>query len=145
MILDRPPADWKRPGTPPLHVQVKVLLRQLGLEGKKVEWDHRPPVSERQFDTVTRDTIPPSQDPAHIEAIDEDEHDRRTNGPGGEKRITTLGSDTHNRKRTRDLTAEQAEFVRKMLHKRPGRRRRRTGKIPSRPFQKRPKKKGAEK
>src|SRR5436190_2176055 len=79
--------DWKRPGTPTLGVQVQVLLRQLGLAGRRVNWDHRPPVSERKFDTQAWDTIPRAQDPAHIEAIDADTHDRRTNGPGGEKRI----------------------------------------------------------
>lgn len=139
MILDRPPPDWKRPGTPPLHVQVAVLLRQLGLEGKKVEFEHRPALWERRFDTVTRDTIPPSQDPAHIYALTAEAHDVATHGRGGEKRITTAGSDSGNRAKLRALTADQEDFVRRILAKRPGRRRRRTGKIPSRPFSKRPK------
>jgi hypothetical protein len=139
-ILYRPPSDWKRPGTPPLHVQVKVLLRQLGLAGKVVHWDHRPTVESRQFDTVTRDTIPPFFDPAHLEAITDEEHDKRTHGPGGEKRITTAGSDAGNRRKVRHLIADQEEFVRKLLAKRPGRRRSRRSTIPSRPFAKRPKK-----
>lgn len=147
-ILDTPPKDWKRPGTPPLHVQVKVLLRQLGLyerelgfgERVKVNWDHRPPLSERRFDTDAWDTIPAANDPNFIEAIDEGTHDKRTNGPGGEKRITTLGSDTHNRKKVRNLIADQVEFVRTVLQRPCGQKRVRKGKIPSRPFQQRPKK-----
>jgi hypothetical protein len=115
-------------------------MRQLGLAGKKVNWDHRPPVESRQFDTVTRDTIPPFFDPAHLEAITDEEHDKRTHGPGGEKRITTAGSDAGNRRKVRHLIADQEEFVRKLLAKRPGRRRSRRSTIPSRPFAKRPKK-----
>ena len=141
-ILDTPPKDWKRPGTPPLHVQVKVLLRQLGLAGKIVHFDHRPPASERKFDTEAWDTIPPFFDPEHLCAIDDDAHDKLTNGPGGEKRITTAGSDTHRRKKMRKLIADQAEFVRTVLHRRCGQKRARKSKIPSRPFAKRPKQAG---
>jgi hypothetical protein len=117
-ILSSPPPDWKRPGIPPLGVQVKVLMRMLGLS--KVEWDHRPPLSEREFDTEAWDTIPPANDPDFIETITPKDHDQRTNGPGGEKQITTLGSDANNRAKARSIRDGLAAFNARMAAKAAG-------------------------
>lgn len=138
-ILDRPPPDWKRPSMT-LAAKVGAWERRAG---GKVNYDHRPPVSERPFDTETNDTIPPANDPDAIEPILEDEHDKRTNGPGGEKRITTAGSDANNRAKRRALTKAQEEFRRKVLERPCGQKRERSGnfpkgrKIQSRGFQRR--------
>lgn len=110
-ILDRPPPDWKRPAIP-CKVKLQVLLNQLGrstvdreklgrIEG--THFDHRPALEARKFDTAAWDTVPAANDPAHIEAITVEQHDRRTNGPGGTKRITTRGSDSGERARTRNI------------------------------------------
>lgn len=114
-ILPAPPPGWRRPSMPK-GVKLAVLLRQAG----EVRFDHRPPVSERPFDTEANDTIPPCNDPAHIDAITPKEHDVRTHGPGGEKRITTAGSDSGNRAHVRALTEAEQEFSRRLLAKAAG-------------------------
>ena len=126
-ILDVPPKEWKRPAIP-LLVKLEVLLRQAAARGivftgiaafqdqvafyerdlfgeQRRQYDHRPPLSERRFNTMTLDTIPPANDPEHIEAVSTEEHDRRTNGRGGERRVTSYGSDSHSRAKTRRLSA----------------------------------------
>lgn len=62
-----------------------------------VRFDHRPAIWERMFDTDKCDTIPPANDPSSIEAVSIAGHDVRTHGAGGEKRVTTVGSDSHRR------------------------------------------------
>jgi hypothetical protein len=135
VILDRPPADWKRPSIP-LGAKVQVLLRLVGFG----HFDHRPALWERRFDTETNDTIPPANDPNAIEFIPVGEHDIRTHGPGGEKRITTAGSDSNRRAKGRRLETKWREFTAAMAAKvtgspasQPDRRKR---KIPNRPFPK---------
>ena len=116
MILSNPPKDWKRP-TMTVRVRVQVVINQAGRckatgEGlglaEDVHFDHRPALWERQFDTATNDTIPPANDPAHIEAITKAAHDVRTHGPGGEMRITTRGSDSGNRAKDRAVQKNTA-------------------------------------
>lgn len=128
MILDRPPKDWKRPSIP-CKVRLQVLLNQDGRSTickerlgriEDTHFDHRPPLSERKFDTEAWDTIPPANDPAHIEAITVDQHDKRTNGPGGERRITTRGSDAGNRAKDRAIIAREAEHAEAMKAKTSG-------------------------
>lgn len=110
-ILDRPPKDWKRPPIP-CRVKLQVLINQEGRStvdrarlGKieDTHFDHRPSLESRKFDTKAWDTVPPANDATHIEAITVEQHDRRTNGPGGTTRITTRGSDTGERSRTRNI------------------------------------------
>lgn len=117
----------------PIGVKLAVLLRQVGA----VQFDHRPPLSERLFDDEANDTIPPANDPAYIEAITPKEHDVRTNGPGGEKRITTAGSDSNRRAKVRAITADQEEFRRRMLAKDTGDPAPRSSRWPKRSFPKR--------
>lgn len=132
-ILDKAPPEWKRPSIPQ-GVREAVLMRMaaaanafpagarpdlakdriaalinlLGFAQGAVEYDHRPPLSERKFNTETWDTVPSANDPNCIEAITRAEHDRRTNGRGGERRVTTLGSDAHARAKTRHLQNQTA-------------------------------------
>lgn len=111
MILAAPPKDWKRPAISNA-VKLRVLLNQDGrcketgvkLAKGDIHFDHRPELWERQFDTEAWDTIPPANDHAHIEAITIKSHDIRTNGPGGEKRITTAGSGANRRAKIKRLT-----------------------------------------
>lgn len=116
-ILDRPPPEWKRP-TMPCNVKLQVLINQEGRSTigreklgriENTHFDHRPALEARKFDDGAWDTIPPANDPAHIEAITVEQHDRRTNGPGGTKRITTRGSDTGERARTRRIARGHAD------------------------------------
>lgn len=127
-ILDRPPPDWKRPAMP-CKVKLQVVLNQGGRStvdkerlGKieNVHFDHRPALESRKFDTAKWDTIPPANDPAFIEAITVDQHDVRTNGPGGTKRITTRGSDTGERSRTRNIRTSHDNHRDRMAAKQNG-------------------------
>jgi hypothetical protein len=124
-ILDRPPPEWKRPPIP-CKVKLQVLLNQDGRSTickerlgriEDTHFDHRPALSARKFDTKAWDTIPPANDPGHIEAITIAQHDIRTNGPGGTSRITTRGSDTGNRAKDRAVIAKQAEHLANMTAK----------------------------
>lgn len=128
MILPGPPKDWKRP-TMTVRVKVQVVINQAGRckatgEGlglaEHVQFDHRPALWERQFDTTTNDTIPPSNDAGHIEAITTAAHDKRTHGPGGEMRITTRGSDSGNRAKDRAVAMNTAVHVAVMAAKAAG-------------------------
>lgn len=131
-ILDRPPSDWRRPSMT-LAAKVAAWERMYG----PVNYDHRPPLSDRKFDTDTNNTIPPANDPDFIDPISVKDHDTRTNGPGGEKRITTLSSDANNRAKTRNIRKDLAALNARMEAKRTGNETpQRRSKIPSRPFPK---------
>lgn len=108
MILDCPPKGWKRPAIP-TRVKLDVVIRQEGRcrqTGHKLgtldntQFDHRPALWERRFDTVANDTIPPANDPASIEACTIAGHKVRTHGNGA----TTAGSDSHRRAKIKRMT-----------------------------------------
>lgn len=126
-ILPCHPPNWKRPSIP-LATQVallKAFIRKV--VGTDVNIDHRPPLSERQFNDETRDTIPSANDIAHLEVLTKADHDVRTFGLGAEKRITTAGSDANRRAKVRALSEDQEEFRRRVLERAPGQKREPTG------------------
>lgn len=149
MIIDLPPKEWRRPAIPD-RVKRAVLERQGGksaitgvpLEKGDIHFDHRPQLRRRKFDTTAWDTVPPANDPAYIEAITVKEHDVRTNGRGGERRISTYGSDQHESAKDRALAkivaAHEAKLLAKARGESHGLPRRKSAwpsrKIPSRPF-----------
>jgi hypothetical protein len=128
MILDRPPKNWKRPPIP-TRVKIDVIIRQEGKckqtgdklgTLKNTQFDHRPALFERQFDTVTNDTIPPANDPAFIEACTVAGHKVRTHGTGA----TTVGSDSHRRAKIKRFTEPKTEKPKREIPRRlfpPGR------------------------
>jgi hypothetical protein len=77
---------------------------------EELNFDHRPPLCDRPYDTVAGDFIPPQNDPNHIDAIPKPDHDKRTFGrePGALKTVTTRGSDMGERARTSDIRAADA-------------------------------------
>lgn len=121
-MADRP----KRKAIPD-KVKLEVVLRQEGrcpacgerlglLSG--LNFDHRPAIINRPVNEDGTDYVPPQLDPEHIEAIHiKPCHDVRTNGPGGEKRITTAGSDKHIARKNDRLQEAQAEFRERLLAK----------------------------
>ena len=89
-ILQTPPKNWKRPAMP-VNVKLQVCINQKGRDKetgehlgdvKNVQFDHRPALWERKFDTEARDgqgdTIPPANDPDYIEAVKIETHKKRT-------------------------------------------------------------------
>jgi hypothetical protein len=101
---------------------LKLLLRMAGLDPDDVEWSHEPALALRdrnEDDTYTPDEL----DPHFIFARSSAKHDEITNGRGGEKRITTAGSDQHIIHKLPRLRDEHAAFQQRVLAKTPGERR----------------------
>jgi hypothetical protein len=79
---------------------------------KGLQFDHRPALINRDVAEDGTDYVPGQLDPDFIEPLHVKCHDIRTNGPGGEKRITTAGSDKHTRDKTRRLAERGAPQAR---------------------------------
>ncbi|MGU3387172.1 hypothetical protein ACLBYG_21870 [Methylobacterium sp. D53M] len=120
IILDRIP-DGIDPRKPiPVGVKLKAVLLQFGLDPADVQYDHRPPLWERKWNVTTGDTVPPANSPEHIQALTRKAHDVVTNGRGGEKRITSAGSDTHTRAHLKRLEDERSAYRSALLRKETG-------------------------
>jgi hypothetical protein len=80
------------------------------VDAERLRFDHRPPLEARAYDTEAGDFIPPQNDPAHIEALTDEEHDFRTFGrkPGAERTVTTRGSDAGEAARIRKIRDSEA-------------------------------------
>lgn len=110
----------------PDKTKLEVVIRQEGkckacgnklFELKDTRFDHRPALVNRNVALDNLDYDPPQLDPNFIEALHVDCHDKRTFGPGGEKRITVAGSDLHIRDKTRNLQQQQKEYRDRLLAK----------------------------
>jgi hypothetical protein len=121
----------------PLGVKLHVALARFGLRLADVQFDHHPPLQLREWDEAAGDTIPPANDPAHIQMLLIAEHKAKTFGRRGEKTATTAGSDIGNIAKARRCAKRNAEFNALLAAKEPGQPRKKTSRIPSRPFQKR--------
>lgn len=79
--------------------QLADAMRALGLipvdAAPEFELDHDPALCLRPVDPETGKHIPPQHEPSCLIWRTKEAHDRKTNGPGGEKRITNAGSDKH--------------------------------------------------
>lgn len=101
-------------------VKVQVILNlveaHLGLpslDARELQFDHRPPLSAREYDTHAGDFIPPQNDPDYIFALRKAQHLQETTGrkEGADKTVTTRGSDVGEAARTREA------IDREKLHK----------------------------
>lgn len=79
--------------------------------------DHDPPLELRGWDAVFLDTIPASNDPAHMFGMTPECHRRKTNHPVGPH--TTLNSDRHAIDKNRRLRGEVQERSKKKWPSRP--------------------------
>lgn len=140
--------EGRRPKRKAIPDRVKLIaaLRRMGLTITEVQFDHNPALWLRPINPLTGDTIPPANDPDHIDMLLLVEHKTKTFGRGGDKRITTAGSDIGNISKTRRVSADHEEFRRRMLAKDAGEeppveKQKRKSKWPSRPFSRRKKEK----
>jgi hypothetical protein len=120
--------DLARPKRKAIPVMVKlesVLLhdstcphcqKKLG-DLKGLNFDHRPALINRPVSDDGTDYVPPQLDPEFIEPMHIDCHKVRTFGPGGQKRVTTAGSDLHTRDKVVRLSDEAEEFRKALLSK----------------------------
>jgi hypothetical protein len=109
-------SDYRKPI--PRRVELAVLIRQeckdpAGVPFKQddaIQFDHRPPLESRPYDTEAGDFIPPQHDSAHIDAQRKGKHLEKTTGrkEGAERTVTTRGSDAGNRKLDRKVRHAQA-------------------------------------
>lgn len=97
----------------PLRAKLEVALRHLGYRIEQVRWDHDPALELRPMNEDGTDTIPPASDPAYIQLLVPEEHDRKTFGT----KATSAGSDIHKIAKHRRITASQEEFRRTLLAK----------------------------
>ncbi len=92
---------------------VADLMRKLGMVPVDVpvefELDHTPALCLREIDPVTGEHIPHQHDPSCLIWRTKEAHAVKTHGPGGEKRITTAGSDGHSRRKADRLAEADAE------------------------------------
>ncbi|WP_235679056.1 hypothetical protein [Aquibium microcysteis] len=103
----------------PDRIKLLAALRKMGLTVEQVQFDHDPALELRPINPVTGDTVPPANDPDHITMLLIKEHKTKTFGPGGEKRITTAGSDVHKIHKLARLSAEHEDFQRRVLSREP--------------------------
>lgn len=115
----------------PLQTRLDAALLQLGLDPETAELDHDPALELREkvyawrYDrTMLSDkkgdsyyTVPDANDPQYLIWRSKADHKRKTNGPGGEKRITTRGGDHGDAAHLRAVTAKEAAFRQRVLAK----------------------------
>lgn len=125
--------------------KVACCLRQDGhcacgkkLEPDNIEFDHDPSLNQRDYDTEAGDFIPPQGDPEFITARHGDCHKVKTNGPGGERRIHTRGSDKSEPRRLDKISVAHTEFRERLLKPKEPKAERKS-KWPKRPMPKRAK------
>lgn len=91
------------------------LMRKLGMVAVDAEvafeLDHDPALVLRPVDPATGQHIPHQHDPRGLVWMTKEAHDRKTNGRGGERRVTTLGSDKHEAARIARLAEKQARSI----------------------------------
>lgn len=78
------------------------------------QWDHDPALELRAYNPTTKKYTPDANDPKFIRYMAKPGHDKKTHGPGGEKRITTKGGDNHTAKqldKLRDANREHAKTM----------------------------------
>lgn len=91
------------------------LMRKLGLVAVDAEvafeLDHDPALVLRPVDPATGQHIPHQHDPRGLVWMTKEAHDRKTNGRGGERRVTTAGSDKHLAAKLSRLAEKQARII----------------------------------
>lgn len=136
----------------PMSVKGDVLIRQEGKcwrckqslgEWKNTQFDHTPALQLRLWCAETGSTVPAANDPEHIEALHVDCHKAKSSGRKGESKLSISRGDQQEIAKTRRLERTRIEAAQKRLlapsEDREPVKRKVKAKIPSRPFQRKPK------
>lgn len=136
--MPRRPAPAPPSGYRP-HIPLKVKLESVLIHGpifdsdgervceiEALDFDHQPPLMQRVWNEKAQDTEPPANDPRYLVPMARADHRKKT----AKKDIPQIA-------KTKRLANDQEEFVRKILSRQCGKKRKATGKIRSRGFQKR--------
>ena len=114
-LVPTPPPGWRKPI--PLAVKLQVIVNQRGLSpsgepldavGAGIEFDHRPCLSEREYDAERDETIPAANDPAFIVALSAAAHH------------SISGADNIRIRKVARLRKKEVEFRETLLRKQPG-------------------------
>src|SRR6478752_4422324 len=117
-LVPTPPPGWRKPI--PLAVKLQVIVNQRGLAptgepldaiGAGIEFDHRPCLSEREYDAARDETIPAANDPAFIVALSAAAHH------------SLSGNDNVRIRKVARLLRKEVEFRETLFRKQPGQRR----------------------
>ena len=117
-LVVTPPPGWRKPI--PLAVKLQVIVNQRGLAptgepldaiSAGIEFDHRPCLSEREYDAEYDETIPPANDPAFIIALAASSHH------------AISGQDNARIRKTSRLRAKELAFRETLCRKLPGQKR----------------------
>lgn len=98
-----------------LAIKLASALHALGLHGKAVAYDHRPPLSHRPFDPATGLYNPDELDPRYLFPVTAEENKRLADGDG-----SPLSGDTRIAAKLKRLVADQAAFRDRLLAKETG-------------------------
>lgn len=115
----------------PYSIKLAAALLQLGLDPKTAELDHNPALARRRRLPDGR-YDPDESDPRFLQWKAPEAHAEKTFGRGGEKRITTAGSDIGEIAKMKRLTKDEEAFRSRLLAKEPGEPRQKRGTIPAR-------------
>jgi hypothetical protein len=120
----------------PVWVERDAALNALGLLGKSIHYDHRPPLSHRYQDPVTGLYEPDENDPRYLYPVLAEVNKALADGD-----CRPLSGDTSVAAKLKRNAKAEEEFRARILAKEPGEPRQRKSRIPSRPFQRKGKKK----
>jgi hypothetical protein len=114
-LIRTPPPGWRKPI--PLAVKLQVIVNQRGLAptGEQldalnagIEFDHRPCLSEREYNAERDETIPAANDPAFIVALSAAVHH------------SLSGNDNVRIRKVARLRKREVEYRETLLRKQPG-------------------------
>ena len=126
-MIPAPPPGWRK--RIPLAVKLQVIVNQRGLAptgepldamGAGIEFDHRPCLSEREYDAERDETLPAANDPTFIVAL-----------PAAVHHSLSGNDNTRIRKVTR-LRKTELEFRETLARKQPGQKRKPKGLVVNR-------------
>lgn len=85
----------------------------------EMEREHDPALQNREYGLKDGKWCytPDANDPRYLKLWRRECHDKKTHGKGGERRITTKGSDNHTGRRTKNLKVAHEKFQAKMRAK----------------------------
>lgn len=96
---------------PPLKIQLRVALIQLGLDPDNVRLDHTPPLGLREIDEEADEWTPHQHSERHLQFLSTKIHDVKTAGAGA----TVADGDIHKIAKSRRLAHKEAEFRERLL------------------------------
>ena len=118
----------------PISVERDAALNALGLLDKKINWDHRPPLSHRPFNPETNDYEPAENDPHYLFPMLAEDNQALNHGTH-----VPLSGDTSVAAKLKRVNKAQTEFRQRLLAKDAGEKAPETKRkrhIPNRPWPK---------